>query len=183
MKQMKTIKHVLAILVLFLGIFLIVNMKRDEPAPVVAPVVVPAVPDTVPVSSIPTTGTQCFYRISEATASGPYRIEEHIVLDFTGQKVSGLKSGTQAGPDMNNGFEGTLLGSTIDDEIELVFAYTIEGSKNRELEVYTFDGDKLIKKRWALKEEKINGINILVPDYIGDPILISYTPEGCANQD
>jgi len=129
--------------------------------------------------NIPTAGKYCFVRTEKATVDAPYSVEEHVVLNFDGVKVSGTKRGTQSGPDMTNGYEGTLIGATIDNEMELTYAYTVEGSKNRELEVYTFDKENLIKKRWVLHEGKINGVNILLPDYVGEPMLIAYQPEGC----
>src|SRR3989344_203666 len=117
--------------------------------------------------AIPSTGEYCFTRTQKATKDAPYNVEEHIVLNFDDSRVTGTKRGTQNGPNMNNGYEGTLEGSIIENEMELTYAYTIEGSQNRELEVYTFTNEDLVKKRWALKDKIINGKSILVPDYIG----------------
>ena len=140
-----------------------------------------------PVSSIPTSGQYCFARVQKATTDAPYNVEEHVVLNFDGTKITGTKKGTQSGPDMTNGYEGTLKGATIiggatsADEMELTYSYIVEGSKNRELEDYTMENENLIKNRWVLHEAKINGESILVPDYVGDPTLITYTREDCVN--
>jgi hypothetical protein len=145
------------------------------------------VPETVTLVTtltIPTSGKYCFARIQKVTDVAPYAVEEHIVLNFDGTKVTGTKRGTQSGPDMTNGYEGILAGSTIPNktggEMELIFVYTVEGSQNKEFEVYVIDNMKLIKKRWVLKETKINNQNILVPDYVGEPTLITYEVEDCA---
>lgn len=139
--------------------------------------VLPAQPAAAP--AIPTSGQYCYGRSQAATADAPYAVEEHVVLDFDGVKVTGSKSGTQNGPDMTNGYQGTLAGATLDREMELTYEYTVEGAHQRELEVYTMDGGNLVKNRWALVEQKINGQDILVPDYVGEPSLITYAPEAC----
>ncbi len=134
-------------------------------------------------TDIPTKGHYCFARTQVATTDAPYSVEEHVVLNFDGTSVTGTKHGTQAGPDMTNGYQGTLVGAKTanqtTNEMELIYAYTVEGAKNKELEVYTFNKDNLVKERWVLKDAKINGASILVPDYVGDPTLITYQPEPC----
>jgi hypothetical protein len=127
----------------------------------------------------PVAETLCFGRIQEATPTAPYHVEEHILLMIDGTSVTGTKRGTQAGPDMTNGFEGTLSGSKLDTALELVYSYTIEGSTGKELELYTLGANELVKKRWALEEELHDGSHILVPDHIGAPTLITYTKEVC----
>lgn len=162
---MKTKIIIFVVLVLGIGVVVYLSAKNKP---------VPEAP-----SGVPTSGRYCFVRIQQATETAPYSSEEHVVLDFNGAQVSGIKKGTQAGPGVSNGFEGTLSGTTIEDEIELTYVYTVEGSEGRELEVYTFADKNLIKKRWVLEEKKINGENILVPDYIGEPTLYTYTVEAC----
>jgi hypothetical protein len=105
------------------------------------------------------------------------------VLNFAGTNVTGTKRGTQVGPDMTNGYEGILSGAVIEEvnEMELTYSYIIEGSQNKELEVYSFEGSNLVKKRWVLNEAVINGESILVPDYIGEPMLVEYSSEKCAS--
>jgi hypothetical protein len=135
------------------------------------------------VSNIPTENKYCFVRKDKGTEDAPYSLEENVVLNFNGSKVTGTKQGIQEGPDFINGYVGTLSGATITnelgDEMELVFDYEVDGSQNKELEVYVFDNDKLIKKRWVLHEAKINGENILVPDYVGEPTIYTYTKIEC----
>jgi hypothetical protein len=162
---MKT-KVIILLLVVLISIGLFVVFKNKK---VPTPVVVAPVAETV-----------CFGRIQEATPAAPYHVEEHIVLTIDGTSVTGTKRGTQAGPDMTNGYEGTLSGSKLDTALELVYAYTIEGSTGKELELYTLGTNELVKKRWVLTEEKRNGSTILVPDHKGEPTLITYTKEVCA---
>lgn len=134
--------------------------------------------------AIPTSGEYCYGRIQEATDTAPYSVEEHIILKFNDGDVVGIKSGTQAGPDMTNGYIGTLAGSAISNELgqglQLVFEYEIEGSTNRELELYAVLKEGLVKERWVLEEANINDQQILVPDFQGDPMLIPYAVEPCA---
>src|SRR5689334_22017160 len=70
-------------------------------------------------STFPTSGEFCFTRTQKATESAPYNIEEHVKLNFNDKSVTGSKTGTQAGPDMTNGYEGTLTGAVVEDEMEL----------------------------------------------------------------
>lgn len=172
---MKT--KIVILLVLIVGVGTVAYMSAtNKPKDIEKEQVVPVV-----TSMIPTSGQYCFVRIQQATETAPYSSEEHVVLNFNGAQVSGTKKGTQVGPDMSNGFEGKLSGAMIEDEIELTYSYTVEGSNGKELEVYTFADKNLIKKRWVLEDKKINGENILVPDYVGEPTLYTYTPETCGN--
>ncbi len=168
---MKTKIIIFIVLVLGVGAVVYLSTKNKSAE------VVQVVPELS--SSIPTSGQYCFVRIQQATEVAPYSSEEHVVLDFNGTQVTGTKKGTQVGPDMSNGFEGKLSGNTIDNEMELTYSYTVEGSQGKELEVYTFADKNLVKKRWVLEDKKINGENILVPDYVGEPTLYTYTPETC----
>jgi hypothetical protein len=162
---MKTKVTILILIVLFLGVGLFVALRNKEMG--------------TPISVAPTKGTLCFARTQQATPTAPYNVEEHIVLTIDGTSVTGTKRGTQAGPDMTNGFEGSLSGSKLDTALELVYSYTIEGSTGKELELYTLGANELVKKRWALEEEVHDGSHILVPDHIGEPTLITYTKEVC----
>jgi hypothetical protein len=175
---------ILAVLVLALGAVIVFGQKKNIPT---------APPDN---SIVTTAKSQCYGRTQTATTDAPYSVEEYVVLNFDGVHVTGTKKGTQAGPDMTNGYEGTLEGFMNEfatekeyiQQLELTYDYTVEGSHNRELEVYTFRclpesqseaGCDLVKNRWALTESKINGRSILVPDYKGDPTLITYEKETC----
>jgi hypothetical protein len=162
---MKTKVIILLLVIVLLGVLLFIILKNKE---VPAPVVVTPVAETV-----------CFGRIQQATPTAPYNVEEHILLTIDGTSVTGTKRGTQAGPDMTNGFEGSLSGSKLDTALELVYSYTIEGSTGKELELYTLGANELVKKRWALEDEVHEGSHLLVPDHIGAPTFITYTKEVC----
>jgi hypothetical protein len=107
-------------------------------------------------------------------------VEEHITITIADGQVTGVKTGTQNGPDMTNGYGGTLTGTIDNSLLELTYAYTIEGSQGKELEIYSLELDNLVKNRWSLIDVKKNGENILVPDMIGEPTLITYTKEVCS---
>lgn len=134
-----------------------------------------------PVAGVPLAESRayCFSRLQEATIEAPYRVEEFISLTRVRGTVSGTKQGTQSGPDMTNGYEGTLEGTTDGAGLELVYSYTIEGSQNKELELYSFSGEDLVKQRYPLKEEKRNGIDILVPDQSKETTSIVYSATDC----
>ncbi len=121
-------------------------------------------------------GEYCYGRIQEATEEAPYAVEEHLKLSIAGDAVTGTKSGTQSGPDMTNGYTGTLSGQRMDMVmIDAVYSYTIEGSENKEQELYSIGPNLLTKFRWALKEEG----DMLIPDKTEDPSVITYVSEPC----
>lgn len=121
--------------------------------------------------------TKCFARVQKATPEAPYAVTEHIKLAISNNSVSGTKEGTQSGPDMTNGYQGTLSGVIHGSELELVYSYTVEGSQNKELEVYDLTGDTLVKNRWPLVDQG----GILTPDRSSIAALISYTATPCAD--
>lgn len=124
-------------------------------------------------------GQYCFSRYQAATDRDPYEVEEHVVLNISGNEVIGKKRGTQNGPDMTNGYEGDLIGSKNGNNLDLIYSFTIEGSKNEELEIYELRTGELVKMRWALKEEG----EMLVPDKVGSPTLIHYLKEDCSQEE
>ena len=117
----------------------------------------------------------CFARDQEATEDEPYEVSENIELTVNDKIVSGIKKGTQSGPDMTNGYEGTLSGEILDGVYLLTFDYTIEGSDQKEKEEYLIKGDNFIKQRYPLKEEA----GILVPDKTKEVTEVSYLKEIC----
>lgn len=121
-------------------------------------------------------GAKCFSRLQKATASAPYTVDEKIKLDISGEKVTGTKSGTQIGPDMTNGYTGTLTGTYKNNVIDVLYSYTVEGSQNKEQEEYDVTANGLVKKRWPLKDE--NGI--LVPDKTQTSADITYNSVDCS---
>ncbi len=122
-------------------------------------------------------GEYCFSRDQAATPSEPYAVQERISLSILGNSVVGEKSGTQSGPDMTNGYSGTLAGTRMDHDLKLTFSYTVEGSSNKEVELYTLVDTELRKIRYALKEEG----GMLVPDLSSVPKNIIYERETCNN--
>ena len=86
-----------------------------------------------------------------------------------------MKTGSQSGPDMTNGYEGILAGSLNTNILDLIYSYTVEGSKNKEQEIYELQDNSLVKLRWTLVEKN----NMLVPDKIGEPKSILYLSEKC----
>jgi hypothetical protein len=91
--------------------------------------------------------------------------------------VTGTKSGTQKGPDMTNGYNGTIVGTLNNDTINDVFSYTIEGSSNKEAEIYRSREDQIgiEKMRYPLIEKS----KILVPDVTKEFTVLLYARVGC----
>ena len=83
---------------------------------------------------------QCYVRNQIATDDAPYTVHEYIELTKQPDGTfTGIKRGNQSGPDMTNGYEGTLTSTSVYwRQVQLMFDYTIEGSQNRELEIYEF---------------------------------------------
>jgi hypothetical protein len=123
----------------------------------------------------PQTFRKCFASHHEATKDAPYTTSEYIDLMVNGTSVSGIKKGTQEGPDMTNGYEGTLVGTKQENALHLLFAYIIEGSKNKEQEEYVMSDTKLIKYRYPLLEKQ----SMLVPDMSKEPTQIEYIETDC----
>lgn len=137
----------------------------DTPTPVV----------TTPSSPTSPEGDYCYSRNQVATPDAPYKVEEHVMLHIDKEAVTGTKSGTQAGPDMTNGFTGTLTGNIKDNEIQLIYDYRVEGSANKEQEHYTFSENTLIRHQYQL----IQGKDILVPNINKFVRDITYIKEVC----
>ncbi len=156
----------LGIIILVVAFVYLSKVKSDEPIEITSGVIAD--------------GTYCYGRLQIASTEAPYNVEEHITITISDGQVMGVKTGTQNGPDMTNGYEGTLTGTIDNSLLELTYAYTIEGSQGKELEIYSLDLDNLVKNRWSLIDVKKNGETILVPDMIGEPTLITYTKEVCS---
>lgn len=169
-KHFPRVLATLAVLILALGLVKVTSLEKNtEKREVASDTDSVLVPSEEP-------KTYCFYRLQEATSDAPYAVQEHVMLTFVAGSVTGTKSGTQSGPDMTNGYEGTLAGEVKDNEIEVVFSYTIEGSNQKELEIYEMRSEWLVKKRWPLTERG----DMLVPNEVEDPTLIVYKPKTCA---
>jgi hypothetical protein len=120
-------------------------------------------------------GKYCFHRLQLATAKEPYRVEEKVVLNIKDGGVVGSKNGTQNGPDMTNGYTGDLAGFIKGEDLELTYSYIVEGSKGKELEVYKFQNDTLVKMHWLLSDKD----GVLTPDRVGAPKMIFFQEIKC----
>ncbi|MCX6754284.1 MAG: hypothetical protein NTU81_00440 [Candidatus Nomurabacteria bacterium] len=107
-------------------------------------------------------GIQCYTYNHKATNTEPYNVNEFINMTIKDNVISGTKTGNQSGPDMTNGYFGTINGTWSENTIDVVYAYAVEGSKNKEKEIYKIREDQrgIEKLRYQLVEK--NGI--LVPD-------------------
>lgn len=105
-------------------------------------------------------GKYCYQYSQKATQDAPYSVEEYSEIVLSGNTVSGLKRGSQSGPDMSNGFDGTLSGTRDGNSLTIRFKYVIEGSSGEEMELYSLDENTLTKHRYTLKEEG----GVLVPN-------------------
>ncbi len=119
---------------------------------------------------------ECFGRKQIATEESPYTVQEFIELNIDGESVSGEKTGNQSGPDMTNGYEGSLSGKISDDKIEVIFSYSIEGSDQKEKEEYVLKTGELVKQRYPLIEDEDG---VLVPDKTKEASLIAYKKVDC----
>lgn len=117
----------------------------------------------------------CFIYQKSATQSEPYSVKENLEIKISGEKVSGVKNGTQSGPDMTNGYEGLISGTIKGDILDVIFSYEIEGSKQKEQEKYLLIKDGIMKLRYQLREED----GILVPDMSTNPKEIVYKKVEC----
>lgn len=120
-------------------------------------------------------GHYCYTYSQEATPDAPYKVSESLDITIKDGKVTGTKSGNQAGPDMTNGYTGKITGTVNDNKIDVVFTYTIEGSDGKEGEIYQTSKTGLEKLRYPLIEKD----GILVPDTSKDFNLMSYSMVPC----
>ncbi len=122
-----------------------------------------------------TDGRQCYTYTHDATTDEPYTVTEFIDMTINGNKVAGTKTGTQSGPDMHNGYTGSITGTLDDNAITDVFAYTIEGSMNKEREIYRAGLTGIEKLRYPLIEQR----GLLVPDTTQEAKVLIYARVGC----
>jgi hypothetical protein len=123
----------------------------------------------------PAANMACYTRHQYATGDAPYKVDEKIAIITNGSNVTGTKTGTQSGPDMTNGYGGTLNGTVSGNILTALFDYTIEGSENKEQEEYTISDFELTKHRYPLIEQN----NILVPDKSKSKTDIVYSQISC----
>ena len=120
-------------------------------------------------------GHQCYTYSHEATTDAPYTVNEFLNITIAGKNVSGTKTGTQKGPDMTNGYTGTIKGTLDKKTITDIYSYIIEGSHNQEKEIYQANKTGIEKLRYPLIEQK----GILVPDLTKPYQALSYARVGC----
>jgi hypothetical protein len=134
----------------------------------------PTTPPRTEISKIQTV-TQCYTYQHVATKEAPYDVNEKVEITIGNEIVTGTKTGFQSGPDMTNGYEGTITGTQTGDTLVAIFAYTIEGSTINEQEEYILTPISLIKHRYPLKDQD----GILVPDTTGVKQEMVYTRTTC----
>lgn len=120
-------------------------------------------------------GRQCYTYSHEATKTEPYKVSEFIDITIKGESVIGTKNGTQSGPDLTNGYTGSIIGTLNKDIITAILSYTVEGSKGKEKEIYRANKTGIEKLRYQLIEEK----GVLVPDMSKEFNLINYYRVEC----
>lgn len=120
-------------------------------------------------------GRQCYTYSHGATPEAPYAVNEFIDMTITDGAVNGLKAGTQSGPDMTNGYGGTIVGTSSKDGMNVVFSYTVEGSQNKEKEIYRTGLTGIEKLRYPL----VQSGDMLVPDTTKDFQVLRYARVGC----
>ena len=175
---MKIIRIFLLVLII-IGIIALVTQKTLVPK--LVNIIVSS--DTAPLVVTPTTqpnislkdGRQCYTYNHEATPDAPYTVNEFIDITISGNNVTGNKTGTQSGPDMTNGYSGTLVGTLDKNRITDVFSYIIEGSHNKEQEIYKAGKTGIEKLRYPLIEQA----GILVPDTTKEFTTMLYARVGC----
>lgn len=134
----------------------------------------PLCPDVSALSHI-LDGQTCFSYRHEASLEAPYDVHEYMELKVSDAKVTGTKTGTQQGPDMSNGYTGSLDGSIVGNLMTVVYVYTVEGSSNKEQEWYRIIDEGLVKERYPLIETS----DMLVPDITGTMTELTYTKVEC----
>jgi hypothetical protein len=178
---MKSIRIFLLVLII-IGVVALITQKIWVPklvAHIISSEAVPIVTATNQPDLVLTDGRQCYTYSHQATTDAPYTVSEFIDMTISGVNVTGTKSGTQSGPDMTNGYNGTITGTLKNNMITDVFSYTVEGSANKEQEIYRASKIGIEKLRYPLVEEK----GILVPDTTQAFTSLSYARVGCTASD
>jgi hypothetical protein len=120
-------------------------------------------------------GKQCYSYTHNATIDAPYTVHEFIDITIQGANVTGVKQGTQAGPNMTNGYTGSIVGIHKNNTITDIFSYVVEGSKNKEQEIYRTSKTGIEKLRYPLVDKK----GILTPDTTKSFTSLLYTRVSC----
>ena len=162
---------IIAIAVVILYIYFL-EQKKKEITPSPTPVIV-----TQALPPILKGGRQCYTYNHQATTTEPYTVNEFIDITIDGTKVTGTKRGTQNGPDMTNGYTGTITGTVDADTITDIFSYIVEGSHNQEKEIYKARADQIGIEKW--RYPLVEGKGVLVPDTTKAHTTMLYARVGC----
>lgn len=160
----KIVLGILALIILCIGIWMFLHSTPENP---------------LTQSKNQATQEICYRFTHPSTDTEPYDTSESVRLTLTDTTATGEKSGTQRGPEMWNGYTGTLTGTRNGSELDVRFDYTIEGSEQTERELYTVGESILTKHRYQLIEQD----GILVPDTTSTPFDITYQQIDCSTLD
>ncbi len=167
MKTNKGFGKILLILILAGLAFYYFVYKKDSPK-------VEQIPNSVTNGEL--VGKNCFEYDQIATTEAPYSVNEKVEIVILGNKVvMGTKSGNQSGPDMTNGYEGTLTGKLEGDILNVVYSYKIEGSDQKEKEIYKVTSDSIVKQRYVLEDVGV----VLTPDTTSEVREMVYKKIDC----
>lgn len=173
MKKLLTVSlAVVAGIVIAVGIYFIIQSQKKTADPAVDAVVTEPIQQPIKLVD----GRQCYTYSHDATKEEPVTSTEFIDMTIAGTKVTGTKRGTQSGPELTNGWEGTLTGDLAGDTINVAFTYTVEGSKNTEHEIYQASLTGIDKLRYPLIDKYKDG---LFPDTTKEYKLVHYARVGC----
>jgi len=174
---MKTIRIALLILII-IGIVLIITQRIWVPKlvdKILSNENVQIVTPTTQTALILKDGRQCYTYNHEATKTEPYTVNEFLDITISGMNIAGKKTGNQKGPDMTNGYAGTIIGSVNKNMVTDIFSYVVEGSANKEEEIYRTNNTGIEKLRYPL----IEGKGILVPDTTKEYTIMQYARVEC----
>ncbi|MDQ3075933.1 MAG: META domain-containing protein [bacterium] len=120
-------------------------------------------------------GKQCFFYSHEATTAEPYNVTDFLTIEIAGNAVTGKKTGTQTGPGVSNGYQGSLVGTLEKNIITAILSYVVEGSQGKEKEIYKAGKIGIEKLRYPLLEES----GMLVPDLKKGYQTLNYIKVDC----
>ena len=178
---MKTIRITLFILII-IGLIALVTQKIWVPKLVDRILLSEAKKEIVllPVAQIQSIssfeeGRQCYTFNHEATKDEPYTVNEFMDITIKGGNVVGTKMGAQSGPDITNGYTGDIKGTIENKSMNVIFSYTVEGSSNKEKEIYQASKTGIEKLRYPL----IDSNKILTPDTTKEFKILNYSRVEC----
>lgn len=173
MKKLLTISlTVAAVIIIAVGTYFIIQSQKKTTDSISDPMATKPTQQLIKLVD----GRQCYRYSHEATEKEPVTATEFIDMTIDGTNVTGTKQGTQSGPELTNGWEGTLIGTLVEDKINVAFAYTVEGSQNTEHEIYQAGITGIDKLRYPLVDKFSDG---LFPDTSKEYDLLHYAQVAC----